>query len=89
MRVVQWNCQGLYPKLNMFKHFLHDNKPHIACLSETGLEPNRKTNFLGFTSYFEHSLRTTGVGVLIIVKNELASYKKSSDPFRSGQLEVW
>ena len=88
LRVVQWNCQGLYPKLTRFKHFLYDNKPHIACLSETGLKPNREPKFVGYTSYFEHRLHTTGGGLLILVKNELSSYKKRLDPFRSGQLEV-
>ena len=85
LRVVQWNCQELYPKLTRFKYFLYDNKPHIACLSKTGLKPIREPKLVGYTIYFELHLHTTGGGFLILVKNELSSYKKK---FRSTEVRA-
>jgi len=42
MKLLNWNANGIKRQLNIFNHFLNDNKIKIACLTETHLLPGKK-----------------------------------------------
>jgi len=39
LKILQWNCNGLFADLNEFKQHLSQNSYDVTCLQETFLKP--------------------------------------------------
>lgn len=51
LKLLNWNANGLQRQFYEFKHFLHDQKIDIACLTETHLNNSNKMNIPGYIIY--------------------------------------
>ena len=88
LEIIQWNCNGLYPKLTRFKNYLYDKKPHIVCLCETILKENREPNFTNYNTFFKHRVEGTKGGQAILVRRDVIGYSKQINYLDRGQLEI-
>lgn len=57
--LVQWNCDGFYPRLERIQQLISDTLPNIICLQETNFKETHKPYLRGYESY--HRLRTSFV----------------------------
>ena len=88
LKILQWNCHSLYPKLSHFKTYIYETKPHIVCLTETWLKNDRIPNFINYSKYLLNRSDQTGGGIAILVRNDLLSASKTLTPFTNGKLEI-
>lgn len=72
LKLLNWNANGLQRQFYEFKHFLHDQKIDIACLTETHLNNSNKMNIPGYIIYRkDRNAIHTGGGVAIIIKRKI------------------
>ena len=88
LHMVMWNSHSLYNKLSQFKIFLYTNKPHIVCICETSLKPDRLPNFINYTCFFNFRLRHNGGGTAVLVRNDVTAQEKKLNAYNNGRLEI-
>ena len=68
--LLQWNARSIIYNLDEFKKMLDDNKPHIACITETWLKYNDTININGYDILRnDRDFGRKAGGVAFIVKN--------------------
>ena len=87
-KIFSWNARSIYNKLSEFKDKLIEDKPHIVCLNETWLKPDREPSFQNYTAFYDHRTDGNGGGLAFLVRNDLHCLKKTLLPFANGFLEV-
>ena len=86
--LLQWNARSLSSKLDEFKKILDDNKPHIACITETWLKNKDIININGYEILRQdREFGRTAGGVAFIIKNHLNYNKINLQKFQNGQIE--
>ena len=88
LRLISWNCRSLYNKLSLFKVKLYSTRPHVVCLNETWLKPDREPTFINYRTFFNHRDSSTGGGLLTLVRNDLTVVRKELEEFTGGKLEI-
>ena len=89
LNIVSWNCRSLSANLSHFKEFLYCNKPHIVCLSETWLKPNKEPSFINYSAIWKHRVGDQrGGGVAILIRNDIHSVPKVLSTYNNSKLEV-
>ena len=89
MSILQWNCRSLYGKLSHFKINLIKYRPHVVCLTETWLKPEREPKFANYTKFLcNREDSTSGGGLAILVRNDIICKSETLPLFDQGKLEV-
>ncbi|CAF0903604.1 unnamed protein product, partial [Brachionus calyciflorus] len=80
LTIVQWNCNGFIPKLDLFKHFLSRLNPDIVLLNELKVDEIRDNFFVNFTNYSKISKprNNFGGGEAILIKNGIEFFQDLS-----------
>ncbi|CAH2091283.1 unnamed protein product [Euphydryas editha] len=68
LNLFQWNSQSLRPKLNEFSCLLHQEKIHIAIISETWLEPESSPTISKYNIY--RTDRPNGYGGVAVITHK-------------------
>ena len=71
--LLLWNAKGIRSNLVEFKKFVHDNSPHIICMTETWLIAKIDLSIKGYKAYRKDRFMGKGGGILILVKDCLIS----------------
>ena len=72
LTLMVWNCYSIYSNIIEFKNYIHINKPHIICLTETWLKLIDKFKISGYKVYRKDRFGKGG-GVAILVCNTIKS----------------
>ena len=79
LRILQWNCNGYYSKLNELKSTLLNNKntfPHIICLQETKLKNTQTVKLPEYSIVRKDRLGTSAGGGVLIAIHKSISYSE-------------
>ena len=73
LSLIQWNCRGIYRKINELKNYLSngDTLPDIIALQETHLVPKYKPKINGY-ELIRKDRDIKGGGLCIFIKNEVS-----------------
>jgi len=88
MKLLVWNCHSLYNKLSHFKIHIYVNKPHVICLTETWLKPDRLPNFVGYSCHHKLRDQQGGGGTAILIRNDVCTSNKEIKLYKNGYLEI-
>jgi exonuclease III len=74
--MIHWNCNSINNKIDKFKDFCLNNKPHIISLNETKLNEDRASYFLKIDNYILiHKSRNSGKngagGVELLIREDV------------------
>ncbi|RNA36709.1 hypothetical protein BpHYR1_011360 [Brachionus plicatilis] len=73
--IIQWNCNNLVSKLELFKNFLDTYDPDIVLLCELKVDELRDNFYINFSNFYKVSKPRInfggGVAILINKKVEL------------------
>ena len=76
--IIQWNCQGLFPKEEELERLMYEENPKYICLQETHMGNRFKNDMIGnYRVVYQETrniLEKKG-GTAILIKNEIR-YKK-------------
>jgi len=70
LRILQWNCEGVYNKKLALAERLKSDNIDVACLQETHLNPTHRFSIRGYEAYRMDREGHKG-GVLILVRNSI------------------
>jgi ribonuclease HI len=73
-KVVQWNINGFYQRLDDIKLLIEELDPTVLCLQETRLTKKDKAKLAGYRSFLR-SLDTRRRGVAIFVKRDTTAQR--------------
>lgn len=86
--IVQFNCNGVFPRLSELRLYMYHKKPDIVCLCETRVAPAMsEPHFAGYQSVWRHRPNRGGGGLCILVRNDIPFSVSDLIPFQNGQLE--
>ena len=74
IKIVQWNCKSIHApgRYSELRVLMYSNKPHIACISETWLNVNRKdVNIKGYKSFRKDRPMGNHGGLLFLIREDL------------------
>ena len=84
-----WNARSIKKNLTDFQQTLQSKQPHIACIVETWLKPDKDINIKGYITYRKDRPGDQQAGgVAILIKKELQSNKINLIPYLNGRLEL-
>lgn len=75
IKILQWNLNGFYKKLDELKLLISEHNPEIICLQETNfnnLNSGTLNNYIGYRFDRTDCLRASG-GVVIYIKSDFPS----------------
>lgn len=74
--ILQWNLNGLFPRLPLLQVLLNKYQPDIVCLQETNLKPNQTINLKRYKAFVTNrNSQTASGGTAVLIKNSLISEK--------------
>lgn len=73
LKILNWNCNGLSPKINEFKQYTANNQNSydIICLQETFLKPDKNFTLDGYSIVRQDRTDSAKGGLLTLVKTTL------------------
>jgi exonuclease III len=89
--ILQWNLNGFYARLAELQNFLSTtpNPPHIICLQETRVRPNKKIKINGYNIERKDKANSTaGHGGLVVAIKEGLTYSVVETPAESEILTI-
>ena len=79
LKVLQWNCNGLFTHLNEFKHHLTQNSYDVICLQETFLKPEKNFTLTGYSVVRKDRIDKRKGGLITLIKDSL-NYTEIASP---------
>ena len=76
--IIQWNCQGLFPKEEELERLMYDEDPKYICLQETHMGNRFKSDMLGnYRIVYQETrnVREKKGGTAILIRNEIRHRK--------------
>ena len=83
LKVLQWNCNGLFTHLDEFKHHLTQNSYDVICLQETFLKPEKNFTLAGYSIVRRDRIDKRKGGLITLIKDSL-NYTEIASP---GNIE--
>ncbi|RNA21144.1 hypothetical protein BpHYR1_041391, partial [Brachionus plicatilis] len=80
MLIIQWNCNNLVSKLELFKNFLDTYDPDIVLLCELKVDELRDNFFINFSNFYKVSKprNNFGGGVAILINKKVEFFQDLS-----------
>lgn len=89
LKVCHWNANGLECKFDELKDFILENEIDIMLVNETKFNNRINCCMTGYTCFRkDRNARTTGGGVLILVKNEIKCKEITLNPSKFETVGV-
>ena len=73
--------------MSVFKIKLDLDKPHLVCICESWLKPNREPSFNNYNSVFKHRPNQLGGGLAFLVRKDVNFVTKPITSFPNRKLE--
>ena len=87
LKIMLWNARSILANLGEFQRSLDENNPHLVCMTETWLNPNKNLKFKAFNVIRMDRPTQTGGGAAILIRKEIEYNNISFNPFNGGKLE--
>lgn len=86
LSIMLWNARSILSNLGEFQKRLDEDKPHIVCLTETWLKPDKNISFKKF-NIFRLDRINQGGGIAILVRKEIEVKPLPANTYNGGKLE--
>lgn len=73
MKILQWNVNGFYPRLESIQYLCNLTHPDILCIQETNFKDSKHGNIKGYNCSFKNRCNTNHAsgGVAIYIKDHI------------------
>ena len=75
LKIIQWNCKSVHAtgRYSELRVLLFLNQPHIACISETWLNVNKKNvNITGYKTFRKDRPTGNAGGLMFLIREDLS-----------------
>ena len=86
--LLLWNARGIQTNLLEFQNFAAKKNPHIICITETLLKPDKQFKLKGYVIYRSDRPQGRGGGLAILIKENLTSIQNQIPQHAGGSMEV-
>ena len=87
LKIMLWNACSILANLGEFQKSLDENNPHLVCITETWLNPNKNLKFKAFNVIRIDRPNQVRGGVAILIRKEIEHNKISFTQFTGGKLK--
>ena len=86
--ILLWNSRSLASNVIEFNLLLNKTKPGIVCITETWFRLTSSHNFKGYNLFRKDRFGSTGGGVAILVRQDIAVLPNNFTYYQDGYLEA-
>jgi len=86
LKVLQWNCNGLFTHLDEFKHHLTQNSCDVICLQETFPKSGKNFTLAGYSIVRRDRIDKRKGGLVTLIKDSL-NYTEIASPGNIDALQ--
>ena len=74
LKIIQWNCKSVHAKgrYSELRVLMYNQRPHIACISETWLHVNSKpVNIKGYKTFRKDRIVNNSGGLMFLIREDV------------------
>ena len=91
LKIIQWNCKSIHAigRLSELRVLMDLKKTHIACISETWLNVNKKpVNIKGYKSFRKDRPRGNAGGLMFLIREDLVFNNFNVNTILNSRIEA-